>query len=151
MLKGLLLATLVVAFVFPAIASAQDETISGEPCNPEASPEWEELVEDTDALLERSQLEFSSGALVMSAANESTLRQFALDWIDMNGEWRDVEIPDGREIIQFTANRLAGHMSSTFTYMIDGSIDEFQLGKTAEAIDAYVVSNVVYELLQLGC
>ena len=142
---------MVVVALMPMSRWAQEASISGTLCAPEPSVEWDELVKDTDVLLAESRVEFASGSLAFSPGNTEPLRSLGLGWIDMDKRWREVEIPEGRQIIQFTANRMAGHLSATFTYMIDGSIDEFQLGKTAEAMDAYVVSGAVFSLSQIGC
>lgn len=150
-MKSIAVLALIAALLAPLGAIAQEASLSGTPCAPESSVEWDELVADTDELLAKSRVEFASGSLALGPANESVLRGLALGWIDLNEQWREIEIPAGREIIQFTANRMAGHLSATFTYMIDGSIDEFQLGKTAEAMDAYVVSLAVFGLWQIGC
>ena len=142
-----ILALLVVGFF-----SFANQGLATEGECPVAPPsEWTELVDRTNALLEETQLVFAQGAIAFSPASADSNRELALEWIDLGKRWRDIEVPEEREVIGFTANRMSGHMTTLLTQFVQGEQDSVQLGKTAEAMDAYTTATGVFIILNLGC
>lgn len=80
----------------PLGVNAQDISISGTPCPATPPASWTDLVDRTDSLLDETRLVFTQGALALSPSNAETNRSLALRWIDMNEEWRKIDIPEGR-------------------------------------------------------
>ena len=62
--------------LMPMSGRAQEASVTGTPCAPEPTAEWDERVKDTDALLAESQVEFASGSLAFSSGNTGMLRAF---------------------------------------------------------------------------
>lgn len=142
---------LIIATAVLSILAPSASTLAADDCPPAPPPAWTDLVDRTDDLLQETRLVFAQGALAYSPVNAESNRELAFRWIDLGKEWSEVEAPEGREVIAFTANRMAGHLTTILTQFIRGETDAVQLGKTSEAIDAFVTAESLFIILNLGC